>query len=310
MTKPVENESSYATPRKSKKDVRFSNHFEVLPSPVNSNPAKGTVEGNNLVRGKRFMLAEDEIIKAAVNDYILSHDLGDEGLDMVLNCRKHPEVRGCWKEIESSIPHRPTFSVYRRTQILFRRSPNRKWTEEEYEEVLKFYEEHDRIKLVNRKKGHWSQDEYQKLFDLVNIDLQAKLGEEKKSQYGMLRGNIFWTSISDKLSTRTWEFCCKKWYKKLTSSMVAQGVGANSDDYRLISGLYSLDATCVEDVDWDGVVEGRDGKVFRKRWNRMALHLGRNGHKPFAKQVEISTRRYCPHLLEAREAWDSKPRVP
>ncbi|CAA0813928.1 myb family transcription factor [Striga hermonthica] len=247
MTKPVENESSYTTPRKSKKDVRFSNHFEVLPSPVNSNPAKGTMEGDNLVRGKRFMLAEDEIIKAAVNDYILSHDLGDEGLDMVLNCRKHPEVRGCWKEIGSSIPHRPTFSVYRHKLGKCDIHVSNAWR---------------RIKLVNRKKGHWSQDEYQKLFDLVNIDLQVKLGEEKKSQYGMLRGNIFWTSISDKLSTRTWEFCCKKWYKQLTSSMVAQGVWANSDDYRLIGGLYSLDATCVEDVDWDGVVEGRDEKVF------------------------------------------------
>ncbi|CAA0812900.1 myb family transcription factor [Striga hermonthica] len=278
MTKPVENESSYATPRKSKKDVRFSNHFEVLPSPVNSNPAKGTVEGDNLVRGKRFTPAEDEIIKAAVNDYILSHDLGDEGLDMVLNCRKHPE----WKKLADKLG---------KCDI----HVSNAWR---------------RIKLVNRKKGHWFQDEYQKLFDLMNIDLQAKLGEEKKSQYEMLRDNICWTAISDKLSTRTWEFCCKKWYKQLTSSMVAQGVWANSDDYGLIGGLYSLDATCVEDVDWDGVVEGRDGKVRRKRCNQMDLHLGRNGHKSFVEQVEVSTWRYCPHLLEAREAWDSKPRVP
>ncbi|KAL6579843.1 hypothetical protein OROMI_007867 [Orobanche minor] len=92
-----------------------------------------------------------------------------------------------------------------------KRSETRRWTQ--YDEIRKYQEEHGnewkvlaeefgrhrvhvkdtwrRIKLSGRKKGHWSQEEYQKLFNLVNVDLQAKLSEEKRSKHGMLRDNIW-----------------------------------------------------------------------------------------------------------------------
>ncbi|CAA0810714.1 myb family transcription factor [Striga hermonthica] len=244
-------------------------------NPAKGDVAKGNVVGDDLVRGKQFTPDENEIVKAAVNDYMFSHDLGDDGLDMVLNCKKHRNVRGCWKEIGSAFPYRPYTAVYFRAQ----------WTKLAAELGKNRFHVRDtwrRIKTANRKKGHWSQEEYQKLFDLVNIDLQAKLQEDKKSKYGMLRDNICWTTISDELTTRSQAVCCIK----------------------------CLDATCMEDVEWDGVVEGRSGDVCRKRWNHMVMHLGCNGHKPFGEQVEILAQRYCPHLLEARETWDNKPRVP
>ncbi|GFP79917.1 cyclin-d-binding myb-like transcription factor 1 [Phtheirospermum japonicum] len=331
-TKSVENDSNDATPNKSNKKVRFSDQDEVFPIPGNSNTEKVNAGEENLVRGKRFTPEEDEIVKDAVLDYIERHVLGDGGLDMVLNCKKHPKLRGCWKEIASAIPYRPHSAVYYRAQILFRRSEDRKWTQEEYDEIINYQQEHGnewkalaeglgkhrfhvkdtwrRIKLSGRKTGHWSQEEYQKLFDLVNIDLQAKLSEPKISKHGMLRDNVCWTAISDELATRPQATCCIKWYNQLTSRMVAEGEWADTDDYRLIGALYSLDATCMEDVDWDGLVEGRTGSVCRKRWNQMVLHIGKHGHKSFAEQVEVLAQRYCPNLLEAREAWDSKPRVP
>ncbi|KAL2479254.1 myb family transcription factor [Forsythia ovata] len=166
-----------------------------------------------------------------------------------------------------------------------------------------------RIKLPNIKKGHWSQEEYQGLFDLVNSDLQEKVFEEKRSKHGMLRDNICWTAISDKLSTRNQANCCLKCYGQLTSPMVAEGTWADVDDYRLLSVLFNLDSRCIEDVDWDNLLDDRSGDVCRKRWNQMVLHIGKHGNKSFAEQVEVLAQRYCPHLLEAREAWDSKPRV-
>ncbi|KAH6819613.1 myb family transcription factor [Perilla frutescens var. frutescens] len=328
----VANSSDGTSPNKSNKKVRFSGQVDVFPVPSNSNIEKGYVEEEDMVRGKRFTREEDEIVKGAVMKYIEEHELGDEGLNMVLNCSKHPEVRGCWKEIGSSVPYRPYVAVYCRARVLFMRSENRKWTQEEYYMILKYQEENGnqwraladelgkhtwhvkdtwrRIKLPNLKKGHWSQDEYQKLFDLVNNDLQLKVSEEKRSKHGMLRDNICWTAISDELSTRNQATCCLKWYKQLTSSMVVEGVWADTDDYRLLSALYSLDATCMEDVDWDDIIDNRSGDVCRKRWNQMVLHIGHHGNKSFAEQVEVLAERYCPHLLEARETWDSKPRVP
>ncbi|KAI8535760.1 hypothetical protein RHMOL_Rhmol10G0198800 [Rhododendron molle] len=122
-----------------------------------------------------------------------------------------------------------------------------------------------RIKFPNLKKGHWSQDEYQGLFDLVNTDLQLRAFEEKKSKDGMLRDNISWTAISDKLSTRTDAVCCSKWYNQLTSPMVAEGIWADTDDFRMLDALFSLD--------WDNLLEHRSGDICRRRWNQMPCVL-------------------------------------
>ena len=114
------------------------------------------------------------------------------------------------------------------------------------------------------------------------------------------------TAISDKMQSRAFATCCKKWYTSLASPMVAEGIWADADDYRMLDALSSLDACCMEDVDWDNLIEHRSGDVCRKRWNQMVRHLGPNRDKSFAEQVEILANRYRPDMLEAREAFDSK----
>ncbi|XP_073035041.1 uncharacterized protein [Primulina eburnea] len=329
--KLVGNDLDDPTPSKSKKKVSFSGQVEVFPLSDDSN-TKEIYDEENLLRGKRFTPEENEIVKAAVYRFIEDHDLGKDGLDMVLNCSKHPELRGCWKEIGAAIPYRPYSAVYYRAQVIFRRSESRKWTQEECDIILKYQElignewkaladelgKHRwhvkdtwrRIKLQNMNKGQWTQKEYQNLFDLVNIDLQQKLSEEKRSKHGMLRDNISWTAISDKLSTRAQANCCIKWYKQLTSPMVAEGLWADSDDYRMLRKLYLMDAGCMEDVDWDTLLDHRSGDLCQKRWNQMVMHIGNYGTKPFSERVDLLAQRYCPELLEAREIWDNKPRVP
>ncbi|KAK9280381.1 hypothetical protein L1049_014070 [Liquidambar formosana] len=244
-----------------------------------------------LVRGKRFSPEEDEMVKESVLHYIKSQGLGEEGLDMVLHCKSHPEVRNCWKKIGAALPWRPYQAIYYRAHMLFERDDKRKWTPEEYELVRRFHEKHGsdwrmladalgkhrfhvkdtwrRIKLPNRNKGQWSQEEYQNLFDLVNMDLRMKAFQEKKSKHGMLRDNICWEAISEKLSTRITSSCCLKWYNQLSSPMVAEGEWEDADDYRLLIALFSLDACCMEDVDWDYLLEHRSGDLCRKRWNQM-----------------------------------------
>ncbi|OIT29263.1 PREDICTED: transcription termination factor 1-like [Nicotiana attenuata] len=320
------------THEKSEKRVRFSGHVQIFPSSGDPSDENHETEEENLLRGKRFSKLEDEIVKEAVHKYIDIHNLGEEGLQKILNSRSNPEVKGCWKEIGGAIPYRPYTAVYYRAQVLFRRSETRKWTEEEYEMVRKFHKEHGnnwkvladelgkhrfhvkdtwrRLKLANKKKGQWSQEEYQTLFDLVNTDLKLKLSEEKKSKHGMLRDNIAWGAISDRLSTRTDATCCLKWYDQLTSPMVAKGEWADTDDYRLVDALFELDASCIEDVDWDNLLDHRPGEICRKRWNQMVLHIGQHGNRSFAEQVDVLAKRYRPELVEVREAWDSKPVIP
>ncbi|KAL4599052.1 hypothetical protein ACB092_11G099000 [Castanea dentata] len=98
----------------------------------------------------------------------------------------------------------------------------------------------------------------------------------------MLRDNIAWEVIGDELSTRSNVLCCQKWYNQLI--------------------IY-------EDVDWDNLVEHRSGDVCRKRWDQLVKHIGEHANMSFAEQVEVLSKRYCTDLLEAREAYDSKPAV-
>ncbi|CAI9113626.1 OLC1v1014261C1 [Oldenlandia corymbosa var. corymbosa] len=316
----VENESEDPKTRKCKKKVRFSGEDELFALPE-----------EELVRGKRFSEEEDEMVRAAVYNYIEAHDLGDEGLDMVLHCRSNPKTRNCWEEIAAAVPHRPRSSVYFRAHVLFQRDEKRKWTKEEMEQLQELHKKHGNkwkaladelgkyryhvkdawrnIRHESMKHGKWSQDEYQSLFDLVNLDLRMKYFEEKHSKYGMLRDNIPWTAISDKLTTRVEPACCYKWYYSLSSPMVGEKIWLDSDDYRMLDALYQLDATCYEDVDWDNLLEHRSGDVCQRRWKEMVRYIGDSKKKPFPDQVEVLAKRYCPELLDARENWENKPYV-
>ncbi|KAK8717932.1 hypothetical protein V6N13_045182 [Hibiscus sabdariffa] len=271
---------------------------------------------------------EDELVMNAVAEYIESHNLGDEGLNMVMNCREHPQVRNCWKEIQTAIPWRPVNSVYHRAHVIFERDEKHPWTPEELEIVQKFVEKHGRkwrmladslgkhrhhvkdtwrrIRLTNVNKGRWSQEEYQSLFDLVNLDLSMKANQERISKHGMLRDNICWTAISDKMETRPFVSCCDQWYRKLTSPMVAEGIWADADDYRMVDAISSLDACCMEDVNWDNLLEHRSGELCRKRWDQMVRHLGPTKGMSFDEQVDVLAKRYRPDMAEARETYDSK----
>jgi len=326
-TRPSEKSLSKVTSKR----VSFCEDVEIFPSSDGPSDKKAVGE-DGFVRGKRFSLEEDEMVKEAVLNYINVHGLGADGLNMVLNCKKHPAIKHCWKEIGAALPWRPRESVYYRAHILFERDQNSSWTPEEYDLIRKFHEKHGsdwktlaealgkhrfhvkdtwrRIKLINMKKGKWSQDEYQSLFDSVNLDLRLKAFVERKTKHGMLRDNISWTAISEKLETRTDALCCQKWYDQLTSPMVAEGKWLDTDDYRLLMELYDLDACCMEDVDWDNLLEHRSGELCRKRWNQMVKHLGDHRNKSFADQVDVLINRYCHDVLEAREAYNSKPAVP
>ncbi|KAL4376914.1 hypothetical protein GQ457_02G004090 [Hibiscus cannabinus] len=329
-----------ATPKDKSKKVSFRDQVEVFPSDDLTDDANKDDEKDDLtddankddkkglVYGKRYSKEEDELVMNAVAEYIESHNLGDEGLNMVMNCRGHSQVRNCWKEIQTAIPWRPVNSVYHRAHVIFERDEKHPWTPEELEVVQKFVEKHGpkwrlladslgkhrhhvkdtwrRIRLTNTNKGRWSQQEYQSLFDLVNLDLSMKANQERISKHGMLRDNICWTAISDKLETRPFVSCCDQWYRKLTSPMVAEGIWADVDDYRMMDAISSLDACCMEDVDWDNLLEHRSGELCRKRWDQMVRHLGPTKGMSFDEQVDVLAKRFRPDMAEARETYDSK----
>ena len=219
--------------------------------------------------------------------------------------------------------------MYCRAHSLFEQGSKGIWSKEDFELVKKHQKKHGnhwktladvmgknrryvrdawrRMKFASKKNGRWSREEYQNWFDLVNKDLRMKAFQKKRSQHGMLRDNIPWMSISNQLRTRENTTCCRKWYDQLTSPMVAKGIWANVDDYRLLDELTNLDAACVDDVDWDDLLDNRDGDACRSRWNQMVRHIDLPGTKTFAEQVEIVSQRYCPDITEDRQDFDNRP---
>lgn len=306
--------------KKSKKKVSFSNEIEEFPLAQSSHKESNS---DDLVWGK-FSPEEDELIKKAVMDCIEANQLGEQGLHMILNCRKYwKQTRGCWKMITSALPWRGEYNTYIRTHSIFEKSSNCKWEPEESELLKRCYSQHGpawkefsdifgksrhqvkeryrRIKPENLKRGNWGQDEYQTLFNLVNLDLQLKANQEKKKTHAMLKDNISWESISYKLSTRGPQACCLKWYMQLASSMVNEGLWTDLDDYKMIDEIQKLDPYCFEDVDWDNLLENRSGEICRKRWYEMIRHLDRFWAMPFVEQVDILSQRYCPEMIPYRE---------
>ncbi|RCV36456.1 hypothetical protein SETIT_7G320700v2 [Setaria italica] len=314
------------------KRVSFTDDVEVFKIDGGGGDEEGDGSGDSeLVHGQRFTHEEDVKLMEAIQKYSEINQLGDKGLEMIRECKKYPETRGCWAEIAKSLPHRPVMAVYKRARILLYRSDERKWTPEEYEIIRRFVEKNGtgwkelatelgkseihvkdtwrRMKPKNLKKGTWTQDEYQNLFDLVNLDLRVKAHQKIAPTHRQLRDNISWEAISEKLTTRNNKDCCLKWYQQLASPLVKEGIWADIDDYLLMEALQKGDAVCFEDVDWERLLDHRSGELCRQRWNQMVRMIGGHREKPFIEQVEVLARRYCPEMLDYRkpEASDLSP---
>lgn len=318
-------------PNKKQKKVTFSDNVEVFLIEDKKNGEKikdgeisiaASGDGSKQVWGKRFSKAEDQAIRNAVSAYIQEHGFEEEkGIHMILNSKKNSEVRNCWKEIAAALPWRPLMSVYLRAHILYERSEESGWTKDEINTLKRLQAEHGnnwkkiaeflgksryhvkdkwrRIKRSGLNSGHWSQDEYQKLFDLVNQDLQLKsLQKDEKLSRNVLRDNINWEAIADKMGTRDHVYCCKKWYYSLASPMVQNGEWENADDITLLRSLLETNATDEEAVDWNVLVEGRSSVVCLNRWRQMVKHLGECYNKPFLEKLEMLAKRYIPDLVE------------
>ncbi|OQU79960.1 hypothetical protein SORBI_3007G053700 [Sorghum bicolor] len=299
-----EREKENMAKRKDKgRRVSFTDDVEVF-NIGGSDDVEGDGSGEiELVHGRRFTSEEDAKLMEAMVKYAEMRQLGEKGLEMIGDCKKYPELKGCWPEIAKSLPHRPTDAVYKRARILLQRSAERKWTEEEREIVRRFVEKNGRnwrvlakelgkneihvkdlwrrMKPKNLRRGHWTQDEYQNLFDLVNLDLRMKAHQYFDPGHRQIRDNISWEAISDKLTTRNNHECCQKWYLQLASPLVKEGIWADKDDYLLVEA---------------------SGELCRQRWNQMVRLLGGHRDKPFIEQVEVLARRYCPEMLPYRES--------
>uniref|UniRef100_A0A0A9CR03 Myb-like domain-containing protein n=1 Tax=Arundo donax TaxID=35708 RepID=A0A0A9CR03_ARUDO len=105
--------------------VSFTDDVEVFNIDGCDNEEGDGSGESRLVHGKRFTLEEDAKIMEAMVNYAEMKQLGEKGLEMIASCIKHPETRGYWAEIATSLPHRPVMAIlYKQARILLHRMLN------------------------------------------------------------------------------------------------------------------------------------------------------------------------------------------
>ncbi|MCL7024224.1 hypothetical protein MKW94_000715 [Papaver nudicaule] len=87
---------------------------------------------------------------------------------MVLDCRKHRELRYCWKEIGLAFPYRTTHAVSQRGHTLFTRDESRTWTEDEKAFILQYVKIHGNdwkgLADILGKNRYHVHDTYRRIF--------------------------------------------------------------------------------------------------------------------------------------------------
>lgn len=117
---------------------------------------------------------------------------------------------------------------------------------------------------------------------------------------GQVRDNICWEWISDEM-LRDSSRCAETWYHRLASSMIAENKWTNEDDSILLHNLLELGAKSQEDLDWETIIDDKEGDVCLKRWREMTKRLDRKRCLSFKDKLELLAKRYAPELLGIEE---------
>ncbi|KAG0581012.1 hypothetical protein KC19_4G217400 [Ceratodon purpureus] len=214
---------------------------------------------------------EDGVLKQAVFDYIQEQGWDrEEGLKKILNSRTS-EAKGCWHVIRKCLPKRELKRIYARAHRIL--GPNTllgKWTNEETQALMELHSVHgnnwkriatlvgrdseackDKWRYVKWSKskdykiGTWSEEEHQKLCELVFKCLHVKAQMAKNGLIvktnRMIRDDINWEFIAEQMGGRGRLDCLCQWYRKMASPMVTTGEWSNGDDQRLLERYLSLE---------------------------------------------------------------------
>ncbi|KAG6554057.1 hypothetical protein Mapa_003972 [Marchantia paleacea] len=272
-----------------------------------------------------FSEEEDEKIRNAVYAWIRMKNLDkDVGVRMLFSTKSHPEARGAWLDIARCLPERSVKLIYTRAERLLGGHKRGKWSEEELQQLRELREKYGndwktiaqysersgqlmkdkwRYLRLETKKGKWTDSEYNLLCAYVrwSLRIKEKIGR-KKNDRRILRDDINWEIISEKL-LRPSAACANVWYARLASPLVNEGRWANGDDRRLLQSLLQLGASSEEAVDWDRLLNDRDGVTCETRWNEMKRLLWER-YAPFEDKLEQSIRRFAPDLIGLEEEVD------
>ncbi|XP_065066634.1 cyclin-D-binding Myb-like transcription factor 1 isoform X3 [Rhopilema esculentum] len=271
-----------------------SNELPVEKSPVEKNNKanqqwftskddKHSLHGKG-VKWKQGMWSKEEVdvLKGNIQNYCKAQGISDP-CQIIFGTPKD-ERKEFYKSIAQGIS-RPLFAVYRKTLRLYdNKNFIGKYSEEEVQKLEGLHAKYgndwatigshmgrsaasvkDRCRLLrkNKKTGKWTLREESFLSRCVREQTNTKEGESVTT-------GVVWSTIAEKLGTRTEKQCRSKWINYLNWKEVGGKEWTKNDEVELIERISRIDVKDENDINWQKLSEqwpsARSPQWLRGKW--------------------------------------------
>ena len=284
-----------------------------------SREAREMMERDGLVWKKgRWSVQELRILKRNVKAYMRENRI-KEIASFILHTGGRKDHRNFYQFIGKGI-QRPLFFIYRKVVQVFNvHNYVGRWSEEMDKELLKLHKIHgnkwaeigrhmgitgravlDRFRSLRNPKrtGRWSQEEEQKLFDVM-----AEVRREHGGEGDDLPPSVSWRDVAEKVESRTEMQCYGKWVSGLAwKRTLGAGVKwTKSDELKLVYSLASLEGVeDEEEVDWEGLTQGwpaaHSARNLRMKWAAIRRDVPYYGVQTLQENLEYLMSNRVPAL--------------
>ncbi|XP_065066633.1 cyclin-D-binding Myb-like transcription factor 1 isoform X2 [Rhopilema esculentum] len=269
-----------------------SNELPVEKSPVEKNnkanqqwfTSKDDKHSLHGVKWKQGMWSKEEVdvLKGNIQNYCKAQGISDP-CQIIFGTPKD-ERKEFYKSIAQGIS-RPLFAVYRKTLRLYdNKNFIGKYSEEEVQKLEGLHAKYgndwatigshmgrsaasvkDRCRLLrkNKKTGKWTLREESFLSRCVREQTNTKEGESVTT-------GVVWSTIAEKLGTRTEKQCRSKWINYLNWKEVGGKEWTKNDEVELIERISRIDVKDENDINWQKLSEqwpsARSPQWLRGKW--------------------------------------------
>ncbi|BBN15672.1 protein Mp1R-MYB18 [Marchantia polymorpha subsp. ruderalis] len=242
----------------------------------------------------------------------------------------HAEARGAWKEIAKFLPSSSIVRVNMKVRELLFKGKTGRWDAEETERLKRLVQKHGNNwttiachlgrsngacarkwrsirtdECTFRKRGKWTQDEYDELCRHVRDAKATKIFKStKRIGKRKVRDDLCWEPIALRMC-RPANQCSAVWYERLAPSMHKElcldekdRQWSDEDDRRLLTRMLRL-MSPHGSICWRKVyLKNRKTATCKARFNQMTHPkcLGEKHEATLHEKLEILVRRYAPDL--------------
>ncbi|KAG6541022.1 hypothetical protein Mapa_017595 [Marchantia paleacea] len=244
----------------------------------------------------------------------------------------HAEARGAWKEIAKFLPSSSIVRVNMKVRELLFKGKTGRWDAEETELLKRLVQKHGNNwitisrhlgrsngacarkwrsmrtdEYTIRKRGRWTQEEYDELCRHVREAKATKIFKSsKRIGNRKVRDDLCWEPIAIRMC-RPANQCSAVWYERLAPSMHKEiclderdRQWSDEDDRRLLRRMLRL-MSLHGNICWRKVyLRNRKTAICKARFNQMTHPkcLGEKHEAALQEQLEILVRRYAPDLID------------